>query len=105
MSCPTATKSSTSDHKAQRDTRAAILVDGLESRACLSTILAYTCSLEDAKILAKRLCKKGSDFIEKDEGYLESLCVPRDKIKKDSSDEGMSPLQRCINKQAAQKIH
>ena len=63
--------------KAQYDTRAAILVDSLESRACLSTILAYTCHQEDAEILIRRLCKKGEIFLERDSGVLKSLCVPR----------------------------
>ena len=69
--------------KAQYDVRTAILIDGMESRACLSTILSYTCSYEDAKILSRRLCKKGTEFVEKDEGdLLKNLCVPKDKIKK-----------------------
>ena len=69
--------------KAQYDVRTAILVDGMESRACLSSILSYTCSYEEAESLARRLCKKGSQFVEKDEGgLLKSLCVPQDQIKK-----------------------
>ena len=65
--------------KAQYDARTAILVDGMESRVCLSTILSYTCSYEDAQSLARRLCKKGSEFVEKDESeHLKTLCVPKD---------------------------
>ena len=75
--------SSDAKQKAQYDPRSAILVDGMESRACLSTILSYTCSYEDAQALARRLCKKGAEFVEKDESdLLKTLCVPKDKIKK-----------------------
>ena len=63
--------------KAQYDSRAAVLVDSLKSRACLSTILAYSCHQEDAEILLRRLCKKGEIFLERDSGVLKSLCVPR----------------------------
>ena len=74
--------------KAQYDPRTAILVDGLESRTCLSTILSYTCSYEDAKILAIRLCKKGTAFVQKDEGdLLKNLCVLKENLKKTPSKE------------------
>ena len=56
--------------KAQYDSRTALLVDGIESRTCLSTILSYTCAFEDAEILCRRLCKKGSVFVDKDEGKM-----------------------------------
>ena len=62
------------ERRAQHDDRAAILVKGLESRACLTTILSYTCDAEDAKKLVRSLCKKGSDFLEKDQGMIENLC-------------------------------
>ena len=63
--------------RAQDDDRAAVMVKGLESRACLTTILAYTCDAEDAKSLVRRLCKKGSLFLEKDQGMIENICAPK----------------------------
>lgn len=63
--------------KAQYDRRPARLVDGLESRACLSTILSFAFHLEDSEKLLKRLCKKGSAFLEKDEGTLKGLSVKK----------------------------
>ena len=75
---------STTDHtaracKAQHDKRTALLVDGLESRICLSTIMSYTSHYEDAKDTISKLCKKGEIFLQRDPGYLEKLCVPRPK--------------------------
>lgn len=70
---------------AQFDIRSALLVDGLESRACLSTILSYMCSYEEAQCLVKRLCRKGADFVDQDNaGYLKQLCVPQEKIQSKS---------------------
>ena len=63
--------------KAQHDPRTAVLVDGLESRACLSTILAYAMPLEDAQSLLPKLCKKGKVYLDRDPGTLTELCVPR----------------------------
>ena len=69
--------------KAQYNRSSALLVDKLESRACLSTILSYTCAYEDAQILARRLCRKGTDFVKDDKtNYLQQLCIPRDMLKK-----------------------
>ena len=81
--------------------RTAILVDGMESRACLSTILSYTCCYEDAKTLARRLCKKGAEFVEKDESdLLETLCVPYKKKPTTQSDKKphkvVQTVQRAI---------
>ena len=82
------------ERRCQYDTRPALLVNGLESRACLSTILAFAYSHEDAQVLAKRLCKKGQAFVEKDDAkMLKSLCVPKSEIKKKESEK--SPTLPC----------
>ena len=64
-------------HAAQKDDRSAIIVDGLESRACLTTILSYACDADAAKKLVRTLCKKGVDFVSNDKGMIESLCAAK----------------------------
>ena len=86
---------------AQYDIRSALLVDGLESRACLSTILSYLCSYEGAQCLVIRLCRKGADFLNHDKvGYLKQLCVPEEKIKGKSDGKQKTNTQQKVVRQA-----
>ena len=85
--------------------RTAILVDGMESRSCLSTILSYTCCYEDAQSLARRLCKKGAEFIEKDESsLLKTLCVPKDKLEKQTPPKSSNQQKVVHNTQRAVQV-
>ena len=100
---PTTVATTQTANAAQHDLRTAILVEGVESRTCLSIILSFTGYYEDVHALLMLLCKKGSLFLNRDFGILVTVCVPRPPPSWESMNKSGNYLRRRSTVQSQHK--
>ena len=54
-----------------------VLVKNLHTRMGISITLSFAFTLEESQVLLRRLCRRGVAFLARDEGQLETFCVPQ----------------------------